>query len=153
MDVPSLMCERARGWSSLRVDGELSQLESELLGAHLGRCRACRAFARDAESVAAVLSTARLERPAPLALVMPRRRQSRRIVRAAAAACFVVIAAIVTGIAGGGPPSESPAVAAKPVAMVSTLDTPNELRRLRRAGLIQQSHGVPPNRRWPGELY
>jgi anti-sigma factor RsiW len=152
MNVPSLMCERARGWSSLRVDDELSELESELLEAHLGRCGACREFARDAESVAAVLSTARLERPAPLAVVVPRRAQRRRVLRAAAAGCFVVIAAIVTGIAGSSSPSSSDA-AAKPVAMVSTLDTPNELRQLRRAGLIEQGHTAPPSKRWPGEYY
>jgi predicted anti-sigma-YlaC factor YlaD len=146
------MCERARGWSSLRVDGELSELESELLEAHLGRCRACRDFARHTESVAAVLATARLERPARLALVVPRRTQRRRVLRAAAAGCFVVIAAIVTGIAGSSAPS-SPVAAAKPVAMVSALDTPNELRRLRRASLIERTHGVPRNRRWPGESY
>jgi anti-sigma factor RsiW len=152
MNVPSLMCERARGWSSLRVDGELSELESELLEAHLGRCHACRAFARDAAAVAAALSAACLERPAPLAVVLPRRTQPRRVVRAAAAGCFVVIAAIVTGIAGSSAPDSS-AAAAKPVAMVSALDTPNELRRLRRASLIEHTHGVPRNRRWPGESY
>jgi predicted anti-sigma-YlaC factor YlaD len=152
MNVPSLMCERARGWSSLRVDGELSELESELLDAHLGRCRACREFARDAQTVAAVLSAARLERPAPLSLVVPRRTQRRRVLRAAAAGCFVVIAAIVTGIAGSSAPSGS-AAAAKPVAMVSTLDTPNELRQLRRAGLIEQGHAAPPSKRWPDEYY
>jgi predicted anti-sigma-YlaC factor YlaD len=56
-------CERARAWASLRADGELSQLEAALLGAHLDRCDACRAFARAAEAVAAALRHASVERP------------------------------------------------------------------------------------------
>jgi predicted anti-sigma-YlaC factor YlaD len=153
MNVSSLMCERARGWSSSRVDGELSELESGLLYAHLGRCGACREFARNAESVAAVLSAARLERPAPLALVVPRPTRPRRMLRAAAAGCVVVLAAIIVGIAGSGAPGASRAVAAKPVAMVSALDTPNELRRLRRASLIEHTREGPRNRQWLRELY
>src|SRR5438309_909636 len=69
-----LLCERARSWASLRADRELSELESALLDSHLGRCRSCRAFARGIEDVAATLAAASLERPAPLALVLPRRR-------------------------------------------------------------------------------
>lgn len=142
MDVISLMCERARRWSSLRVDGELSQLESALLDAHLGGCHSCRAFAQGTESVAAVLATARLEEPAPFALNVPRRRRARRVFQSVAVATVVLVALLVAGLAGLGARGGS-ARAVKPVAMVSALDTPNELRRLRRAGLIQQGR-VPP---------
>ena len=39
------LCARARFWASLRVDGELSELEGALLDAHLGRCADCSAYA------------------------------------------------------------------------------------------------------------
>jgi anti-sigma factor RsiW len=152
MEVISLMCERARRWSSLRVDGELSELESTLLEAHLGSCPACVAFARGTETVAVALATARLEQPAPLALIVPRRRHARRVLRSAALATFVVAAAIVGGIVGLGGHGGS-ASAVKPVAMVSALDTPNELRQLRRPGLIEQARSDPRNRRLPTESY
>src|SRR4051812_3948970 len=69
----SEQCERARAWASLRVDGELSELQSALLDTHLGRCRSCRGFARGAEDLAAALASARLERPMQLELVLPPR--------------------------------------------------------------------------------
>ena len=43
----SLLCERARGWVSLSLDGELSEFERALLDAHLGRCAECSVFAAD----------------------------------------------------------------------------------------------------------
>jgi predicted anti-sigma-YlaC factor YlaD len=66
MGERSHVCGRARAWASLRADDELSELESALLDAHLGRCAACRSFARGAEEVANALRAARLERPAPI---------------------------------------------------------------------------------------
>jgi ABC-type glutathione transport system ATPase component len=38
-------CERARQWASLRIDGELSELEDALLEKHLEGCASCSAFA------------------------------------------------------------------------------------------------------------
>ncbi|HXK15518.1 MAG TPA: zf-HC2 domain-containing protein, partial [Gaiellaceae bacterium] len=66
MPTKSHLCERARWWASLRADGELSELESALLDAHLGRCASCRTFARGTEEIAAALRSARLQRPAPI---------------------------------------------------------------------------------------
>jgi len=94
MELISPLCERACRWASLRVDGELSELESALLDDHLGRCRSCRVFARGIEDVAAALAAARLERPAPLALVIPRRRRPLPVLRSAAAATLVAAAGI-----------------------------------------------------------
>jgi predicted anti-sigma-YlaC factor YlaD len=153
MDGPSLMCERARRWSSLRLDGELSELESALLDSHLGRCSSCRAFARGAEGVAALLSAVRLERPAPLALSVPRTRRAKRAMQSFAIAALVLCTTLAAAAAGIARPQGS-AHAAKPVAMVSTLDTPNELRELRRQGLIEQNRAlaaVPRNRQTLGE--
>jgi predicted anti-sigma-YlaC factor YlaD len=49
------LCARARFWVSLRIDGELSQLEGALLDAHLVRCPDCREFAAGAEFTASKL--------------------------------------------------------------------------------------------------
>ena len=150
MELISPLCERACRWASLRVDGELSELESALLDEHLGRCRSCRVFARGIEDVAAALAAARLERPAPLALVIPRRRRPQPVLRSAAAATLVAaagIAAVVSGVAAYG----QSASAAKPVAMVQGVDSPNELRALRRSSLIDQRHVLPRNRQAPAE--
>ena len=152
MELIPLLCERACRWVSLRVDGELSELESALLDDHLGRCRSCRVFASGVEDVATALAGARLERPAPLALVFPRRRRQSPVLRSAAAATLIVVAAVaalVTGVAGHG----QSARAAKPVAMVQGSDSPNELRELRRSSLIDQGRVIPRNRQTPDESY
>jgi predicted anti-sigma-YlaC factor YlaD len=147
-----LLCERARSWSSLRTDRELSELESALLDNHLGRCRSCRAFARGIEDVSAALAAARLERPAPLALVLPQRRGHGGWLQSAALSMLVVVAgaaALVGGVTRHGGPAQ-----VKPVAMLQSTETPNELRELRRATLIfQPSPAVPRNRQDPGESY
>ena len=56
-------CERARQWASLRIDGELSELEEALLEKHLEGCASCSTFAaRLAETTEAVRAVP-LERP------------------------------------------------------------------------------------------
>jgi predicted anti-sigma-YlaC factor YlaD len=152
MELVPLLCERARRWASLRLDGELSELESALLDNHLGRCRSCSAFARGIEDVAAALAGARLERPAPLALVLPKRRLKGAWLQSAAASALVVaagIAALVGGVARHG----SSVTVAKPVAMVQVTDMPDQIRALRRMTLIDEGHPVPRNRQDPGESY
>lgn len=146
-----LLCERARSWSSLRADRELSELESALLDSHLGRCRSCRAFARGIEDVSAALAAARLERPAPLALILPRRRAHRAWLQSAAAAALLVVVAGLAALLGGVTRHGGPAEV-KPVAMLQA-ESPNELRELRRATLIFQPRPVPRNRQDPGESY
>jgi predicted anti-sigma-YlaC factor YlaD len=82
-------CDRARAWLSLRLDGELSELEGLMLESHLARCSACRAFAADAAGFTAALRTAEpesLERPVSLPA---RRRTMRRTVQFGAAAALV----------------------------------------------------------------
>ena len=90
----SQTCERAREWVSLRLDGELSELESALLEAHLNRCAPCAAFAADVEGATLELRSApleRLEQP----VVLPLRRPARtvRVVQLGAAAALVAAAA------------------------------------------------------------
>jgi predicted anti-sigma-YlaC factor YlaD len=141
------LCERARAWASLRIDGELSELESALLDAHLGRCASCRTFARGATEVAAALRAAPLERPARRVLV-PRRagHSALRALQVAAAVAVVVSAGViaaVSGPSGGSGP-------AKPVAMVAGIDSPDKLRELRRPALVERVHTLPRNRQVPG---
>ena len=150
MKLVPLLCERARRWASLRIDRELSELEAALLDNHLGRCRSCCAFAHGIEDVAAALAAARLERPAPLALVLPARRRAGAWLQSAAVSGLVVVAGVAALVVAGHGPAP-PAI--KPIAMVQAIDTPNELRALRRAELIDEGHPVPRNRQDPGESY
>jgi anti-sigma factor RsiW len=67
----SWACDRARHAVSLRLDGELSQLERALLERHLDRCPACADFAADTAVLTNALRAAplvELERPVELPL-------------------------------------------------------------------------------------
>lgn len=133
------LCARARFWVSLRVDGELSELEGALLDAHLARCDACAEFARGAAESTAWLRDSRLERPAPIIVAFPR--SPRRAAPGLVAAGVVVAAALVAGLVHGvGSGSTQGRVSAmKPsVSVVSSSDTPDELRRLRRTSLLNE---------------
>ena len=148
MRPKSQLCERARAWVSLRIDGELSELESALLDAHLRRCEACCRFAQGAQQVAVAVRSAPLERPGPLVL-FPRhaRRTGLRALQVAAAVAVVVSAGAVAALTGG--PSGG-SEAAKPVAMVAASESPDRLRELRRPSLIERPHTLPRNRFVPG---
>jgi len=151
MEPMSQLCERARAWASLRADGELSELESALLEAHLGRCVDCRAFAASLESVSFALRTARLEHASPVPvtpLTHPHRRTFVRTMQFAVAAAVVVATGFVASASG---PAPQAARTAKPVAMVAGFDSPDGLRELRRPGLIEkQQRQLPRNRFVPG---
>jgi ferric-dicitrate binding protein FerR (iron transport regulator) len=148
MPPKSHLCERAKEWASLRTDGELSELESALLDAHLGRCESCRTFAHGAQAVAAALRAAQLQQPAALVLrLRPARRAGLRALQVAAAALVVVSAGVVAAFSG---PSGS-AAAAKPVSMIASAESPDRLRQLRRPGLVERGNAVPRNRQLPGE--
>jgi hypothetical protein len=148
MHQKSHLCERARSWASLRADGELSELESALLEAHLGRCVSCSTFAHGAEEIAAALRSARLERPAPLVL-RPQQveRTGLRAMQVAAAVAVVVTAGVIAAVSGPSRSTET----AKPVAMVAGADSADALRTLRRPALIEQGRILPRNRQLPGE--
>jgi hypothetical protein len=57
------LCERARQWASLRIDGELSELEDALLEQHLEGCVECSGFAARLVATAAAVRAVPLERP------------------------------------------------------------------------------------------
>jgi hypothetical protein len=56
-------CERARQWASLRIDGELSELEDTLLEKHLEGCASCRAFAARLTAATEAVRAVLQERP------------------------------------------------------------------------------------------
>jgi predicted anti-sigma-YlaC factor YlaD len=146
MELISLMCERARRWASLSADAELSQLESRLLAAHLEGCAGCRRFAVDLGGIAAALRAAPLEPSAGVRL--PARVRTPRagiaVVVAVASLLLVVLAAGAATLGG----RSGDVRATKPIAMVSGVESPNELRRLRRERLIHYKPAatVPRNR-------
>jgi predicted anti-sigma-YlaC factor YlaD len=107
-------CDRARTWASLRLDGELSEIESALLGAHLQRCAACAAAAAGLDGVTRAIRAAELEEPAePVWVPRVRTSGSLRSFHAAAASVVAVAAIALAGGSigalhvvgnGGGPP-------------------------------------------------
>ena len=56
-------CERARQWASLRLDGELSELEDSLLEQHLEGCSSCSAFAVGLAATTEAVRAVPLDRP------------------------------------------------------------------------------------------
>src|SRR3954447_23040161 len=139
------LCDRARQWASLRLDGELSELENALLDAHLTRCDACRGFVREAEGIATAPPAVALERvPAPVEVDLPRRRRRMplRVAQSAAAAALVVAAAALGSLLGVANRADERTSAAAPrhTAMVAMTESPDTIRALRRPGLIASVH-------------
>jgi predicted anti-sigma-YlaC factor YlaD len=99
-------CRRAREWVSLRLDGELSELERLLLRRHLARCEGCRTTAEHVERTATLMRSAPLEHPSRgVAEALPARTRPRiryRILAAAAVVAAGVGIGSVAGISGDG---------------------------------------------------
>jgi anti-sigma factor RsiW len=104
-------CERAREWASLRLDGELSELEQALFDAHLERCPACAAYAQSIARTTEQIRTAGLQRLAhPLSLPLRRRVTfPARALQAGTATAAALAAAVGLGtlFGAGGQPSLS----------------------------------------------
>ena len=133
MDESGQLCERARFWASLRLDGELSELEGALLDAHLARCAGCHAAANGFGDSTTALRSAPLQRLAPVALDLPR--TSRRLLATIAVAAVVVLS-VITGGFVRGQVSHDAASAPRLVAAVASVETPDQIRRLRRTTLL-----------------
>jgi predicted anti-sigma-YlaC factor YlaD len=140
MDVAGgQLCARARFWVSLGVDEELSELEGALLDAHLARCADCREFALGAEASTNAIRAASYVRHDPIVLHLPRSRSPRRFAAGAGIAAVVAAAAVagvlVRGTVSSGPSHPS---AGRAIAVVASVETPDQLRRLRRTTLLNQ---------------
>jgi anti-sigma factor RsiW len=134
MDVhETQLCSRARFWASLRIDGELSQLEGALLDAHLANCESCREVTAGFESGAALLRAVPVARVAPVTVSVPR--SPRRFVAAAGIAA-VLAAGVIAGGLVRGETSTGAQGAPHAVAVVASFETPDQLRRLRRTTLL-----------------
>jgi hypothetical protein len=107
----SIRCERARHWASLRLDGELSTLEGELLERHLGSCEACRKFEARIALAASLLREAPAETSAR-SIAAPHR--SPRFSLPARKTALVAAAALVLGTLTGAL-FQRPAPAPEPV--------------------------------------
>jgi hypothetical protein len=134
MEVPGQLCSRARYWASLRVDGELSELEQALLDAHLSGCAACREVVTGFAAATQSLRAAPLAQPSPVAVRI--RTSSRRFLATAAVAVVVLAGVLAGGLVRGQVSTD--ASAPRLVAVVAAVDTPDQLRRLRRPALLNQ---------------
>jgi anti-sigma factor RsiW len=132
----SQLCARARFWSSLRMDGELSELESALLDAHLARCSECSALAAGFAATTDSLRAAPLERVVVPVKVMGRR-APRRLLVGSMIAAVVALGAVAGGLVRGET-SSTASSSSHIVAVVASMDTPDQLRRLRRTSLLNE---------------
>ncbi len=125
---PSLPCERAREWASLRLDGELSQLESAMLESHLARCATCHDVVFQTEAFTAELRASPLEalrRP----IAIPRA-AAMRAARVTAAAAVMLVAAGLGSVFATSMPSSTTEHAAPQPSLVDSDD--RLLRDMRR---------------------
>jgi predicted anti-sigma-YlaC factor YlaD len=107
------MCERAREWGSLRLDGELSEFERALLDAHLRRCAGCAAYVLEIGAITEAMRTAELE-PLARPIVVPMRRRvgyASRALQAGAAAAAILAVTIGYGTQFGATGASSAALA------------------------------------------
>jgi predicted anti-sigma-YlaC factor YlaD len=130
------LCARARFWASLRIDDELSELEGALLDAHLARCADCREFEAAAAGSATLLRQAPLEATAPVQVAVER--PARRVLLASTGAAILVGAAVIAGLVQGSGATQPSPTAVRAVAIVASVETPDQLRRLRRTSLLNE---------------
>lgn len=89
------VCERARTYASLRLDGELSDFEGALLDSHAAVCASCAAFVSDVDALTGELRRAELERlPNQLQLPVRVRAGLRRLQVGAAAAALISVVGV-----------------------------------------------------------
>jgi anti-sigma factor RsiW len=149
------LCERARQWTSLRLDSELSELEEALLDSHLVRCADCRSYAAETTSIADAIRLAPLERlDAPVLISVPRSARRIHVVAAAVTCVLVLLAAAAGSLLGVADHARSTRAAQSPkrTAMIAAAEPMNELRVLRRPTLVDSGLRVPRNRVMVGEV-
>ncbi len=137
------VCDRARTYVSLRLDGELSEFERALLESHLESCGSCRAFAIEAADITAELRAAalhRLERP----IVLPARVHAglRRLQVGAAAAVVVTVVGAGAVVGTVRSPVEQPRF--RTIEAANVQPTLRQLRAqdLRTAATVQLRRGT-----------
>ena len=105
-------CDRARQWSSLRLDGELSELESVLLDKHLETCGACLSFDQRLHAAATTLRLTPPESPL-VPIRLPERRvgfpAGRRLVVVGIAAALALGSVVGSSLHRPAPDTTTPA--------------------------------------------
>ena len=139
------LCDRAREWASLRLDGELSPPRGAL-ERHLDACGDCRAFEDDVRWATDVLRLTPQERPraaSPCRPAPPRRVTGRRLTAIAATAALAAGALI--GSVVERPSSQAPANGPTEVSLLP--DEAKQLRDLPRTRLLSPAPAPapPPN--------
>ena len=138
-------CERAREWASLRLDGELSEFEGTLLGAHLARCSSCSAYADSIRhATETVRHTPLVVLEAPVSLPARRRVLPMRVFQIGAAAA-VMVTAVGVGALLGSPSFRTEPTFGPPVhAGADVAD--DALVRGPRLAMINAAKGLGPQR-------
>lgn len=140
-------CDRARQWASLRVDGELSELEGALLDKHLEGCPACRSFAAGLASATEIVRATPVEEP-QIAYAPPERRAVLRLpVRRRVAVVAIAAAAALGSFVGSSLQRPAPAPEPAPVPQVSLLMDMRQLLQLPR----DKKQPAPAPARVPGQ--
>jgi predicted anti-sigma-YlaC factor YlaD len=115
-------CERAREWASLRLDGELSELEQALFASHLDRCTGCSAYAAGVAAATMEMRGAKVERlTRPIALPLHRRIAfAARAFQAGTGVAAVLAAAVGLGTLFGSSGRPTPSLSASSVRLSSS---------------------------------
>jgi anti-sigma factor RsiW len=98
--VPPTDCARARESASARLDGELAELQTAWLEAHLRSCPECQAYAAEITEITRRLSAEPLAQPTGTAFVPQRLRRTGFVPAAAAAAIVVAVAGSSFAVGG-----------------------------------------------------
>jgi len=137
------VCERAREWSSLRIDGELSVLEEELLERHLGACELCAGFEEEMRATTGAMREAPVERPSRRMRIPAHRATGFSVERRRTA--VVAAAALALGALVGSyfdrPPQPAPVDGGSQVSLLSR--DLNQLRDLPREAPPARQAPVP----------
>lgn len=104
--IPAV-CERSRSFVSLRLDGELAELEGRMLDAHLARCAPCRNTAHELGAITAAVRATPLQPIGELATPRFRRPWIGRLRPVAAVAATLLVG---IGAAGAVRPAAPPVV-------------------------------------------
>lgn len=130
--VTSIVCDRVRAQISLRLDGELSELELRMLESHVARCPECAAFEADVVATTTALREAPLE---PLERPVVLRRPARRVSAmgmqvGVAAAVAIAVLGVVTNLG----PNRSEPVFASPTKYATYEQLSREIQQVIRNG-------------------
>lgn len=133
-------CERARASASLRLDGEISELEDAFLDAHLRSCATCNEYVAGMNGAVLALRAQPLEQVEHPVIVSGRRRIP---VRSGAVASVAAVVAAVVGVTAvlSTQSAKAPSTVSPKVPIIASDD--NDLEQLRTLRVLQLG-GRPP---------